>query len=79
MVVADLWGAFHGLNLAWSLGHCKNLMELDSSCAISLIQNLMDQGILLLVLLGGSNSFCRGIGKCNFLMFIDRPIELLIL
>ena len=26
VVVAKLWGAFHGLNMAWSLGHCKILL-----------------------------------------------------
>ena len=34
---AELWGAFHALSMAWSMGNRKILLELDSSCTITLI------------------------------------------
>ena len=42
VIVAELWGAFNALSMAWSLGSTKILLELDSSCAVTLIQNPLD-------------------------------------
>lgn len=39
IAVAELPGAYHALDLAWSLGYTRLILELDSSSAICLIQN----------------------------------------
>ena len=38
VAVAELWGAYYALDLAWVLGFRKIIIELDSSCAIALIE-----------------------------------------
>ena len=35
--MAEVWGAFYSLDLAWRDGHRKVLLEMDSAAAISLI------------------------------------------
>ena len=38
VVVAELWGALYSLELAWSLEYHHDILELDSSSAILLLQ-----------------------------------------
>ena len=42
VVVVELWGAYHGLNIAWSLGFTRVILEMDSSCAVSFILKHLD-------------------------------------
>ena len=37
MTVAELCGAYHALNIAWTLGHQHIILELDSNSAIALM------------------------------------------
>ena len=40
MLVADAWGAIHGLRLAWELGFSKVVIEMDNLCLVDmLLQN----------------------------------------
>ena len=40
--MAEIWGYFHALNLAWKMGYRKVVLELDSIAAIQLIHNCND-------------------------------------
>ena len=42
VVMAELWGAFYALGIAWSLGFPRVILELDSSSAINLTQKHLD-------------------------------------
>ncbi|CAL1410790.1 unnamed protein product [Linum trigynum] len=41
-ILAELWGIFHGLSLAWNLGSRTLLLETDSRLAIELIEKRVD-------------------------------------
>ncbi|KAF7823498.1 putative reverse transcriptase [Senna tora] len=40
ILVAEMWGIFHGLELAWNLGHRRVIVEADSLVVV----NMMKQG-----------------------------------
>ena len=42
ITVAEIWGAFYALDMAWRQGHRRIVLELDSSSAISLIRKGVD-------------------------------------
>ena len=42
VVVAELRDAYRGLNIAWSLGYTRVILEMDSSCVISRILKQLD-------------------------------------
>ena len=42
IAIAEVWGAFYSLQLAWQLGHKKVILEIDSSVAVTLINKDID-------------------------------------